>query len=252
MRMQNQKVIEQLGYSSKEAKVYLASLRLGESHVTDIAAKVQMPLSSVQLILDKLHDGGLMNFYVMKRYKFWVATKPQQLLKDLQTREEHIEEAMPKLKALRSIDCDDRRLDKNHKESVAVFQMIADASPQSVLITNQDAEIEYVNDIWQKQFGYSPEEVLGQHTRMFQSGKTAPVVYERMWKELHANTLFQSDEIIDKRKDGTFFNLITTIFPVMHGNRTFYIQILDDITGKEGVQTLHQSFIKTTKVSMRT
>lgn len=206
---------------------------MGESNVTDIAAKVKMPLSSVQVILDNLHAGGLMNFYVMKRYKYWVATKPQQLLKSLQEQEEQVKEAMPKLKALRSIDCDNRRLDKNHKESVTVFQMIADASPQSVLIANQAAEIEYVNDIWQKQFGYASEEVIGQPMRMLQSGKTDQGVYERMWKALHANTVFHTDEIISKRKDGTFLALITTMFPVMHGNRTFYIKILDDITSKE-------------------
>jgi len=38
--MQYQKVIEQLGYSPREAKVYLASLRLGEAHISDIAEKV--------------------------------------------------------------------------------------------------------------------------------------------------------------------------------------------------------------------
>lgn len=228
----------------------MTSLRLGEANVTDIAAKVQMPPSSVQIILEKLHEGGLMNFYTMKRYKYWIAERPQQLLKNLHKQEENIEAAMPKLKELKSLDCDDRKKDDFYKKSVEVFQMIADASLQSVLIASQDAEIEYVNDIWQKQYGYTSEEVLGENTCMLQSGKTPEVVCERMRKALDSKMLFQSDEIIDKRKDGTFFTLLTSIFPVVHGNRTFYIQILDDITGKDGDQMLRQNFIKTTKVSI--
>jgi sugar-specific transcriptional regulator TrmB len=99
--MQNQKVIELLGYSSNEAKVYLAALTLGESHISDIAEKVKMPRSTVQVIVERLHKDGLMNFYVMRRYKYWVAEDPAQLLEQLKHREELIGEAMPNLIALK-------------------------------------------------------------------------------------------------------------------------------------------------------
>lgn len=39
VHMQTQKIIEQLGYSSKEAKVYLVALSLGDCHVSDISKK---------------------------------------------------------------------------------------------------------------------------------------------------------------------------------------------------------------------
>lgn len=98
--MQIQKVIEQLGFSAKEAKVYLAALHLGESHISDIAAKVNMPRSSVQMIVDTLHKEGLMNFYVMRRYKYWVAESPERLLANLKKREEIMREALPALLAI--------------------------------------------------------------------------------------------------------------------------------------------------------
>ena len=98
--MQNQKVIEQLGYSSSEAKVYLASLALGSAHISDIAAKVKMPRSSVEAILHRLHEGGLMNFYVTRRYRYWVAEKPEKLVDQLRRREEVLHVAMPSLTRL--------------------------------------------------------------------------------------------------------------------------------------------------------
>lgn len=56
--------------------------------------------------------------------------------------------------------------------------------------------------------------------------------------------MFQTDEVIDKRKDGTFFNLLTTIFPVRHDGNIFFIQILDDITEKKRVEELQRKFSK--------
>ncbi|KKW43306.1 MAG: Transcriptional regulator, TrmB [Parcubacteria group bacterium GW2011_GWA1_56_13] len=100
MRMQVQKVIEQLGYTRDEAKVYLAALGLGESHVSDIAQKVRRPPSSVQVIINKLHKDGLMNFYVRKRYKYWVAENPTRLIARLREREDSVRSVMPQLEAL--------------------------------------------------------------------------------------------------------------------------------------------------------
>ncbi len=102
--MDVQKVIENLGYTRNEAKVYLAALSLGESHVSDIAQKVRRPASSVQVVIDRLHNDGLMNFYVRKRYKYWVAENPVRLITRLQEREDSVRSVMPQLEALRHVE----------------------------------------------------------------------------------------------------------------------------------------------------
>src|SRR3989338_10849813 len=101
MVKQLQKVIEELGYSPNEAKVYLAALVLGEAHVSDIAAKAKMPRTSVQVIVDNLHKDGLMNFYVQRRYKYWVAENPERLLANHKRREEAMRAALQELTAMR-------------------------------------------------------------------------------------------------------------------------------------------------------
>src|SRR3989344_8904944 len=111
--MQIQKVIEQLGYTLKEAKVYLAALGLGESHISDIAARVKMPRSSVQSIVDGLHKDGLMNFYVQRRYKYWIAENPERLLANHKRREEAMRAAMPELTALRKATRGKAKTDEN-------------------------------------------------------------------------------------------------------------------------------------------
>lgn len=242
--MQIQKVIEQLGYSANEAKVYLAALALGECHVSDIAAKVKLPRTSVQAIVDKLHKDSLMNFYVQRRYKYWVAENPERLLADFKRREEAVRAAIPALAAMRKSSWGKKRK-TNPVENSGIFRMLADASPQPVLIANENAEIEYVNAAWERQFGYALSEVRGENPRMLQSGKTPREVYEHMWRALKSETIFQTDEVIDKRKDGSFFNLLTTIFPLRHADGIYYIQILDDITERKRVEELRKTFKET-------
>lgn len=242
--MQNQKVIEQLGYSSKEAKVYLTALSLGEARLTDISKKVKLPRSSVQAIIEKLHKHGLMTFYKMRRYKYWVAENPERLLSRLQQREINIRDALPSLLEMKRKSRSNRLNKENDEKHLMLFRMIADASYQPVLIANHELNIEYVNYAWENQFGYTLDEIKGRDSRMFKSGKTPPEVYVKMWEVLRKGKLFQTDEIIDQRKNGTFINLLTSIFPLNHNGHTIYIQILDDITEEKRIDGLHKRFTK--------
>jgi PAS domain S-box-containing protein len=241
--MQTQKIIEQLGYNAKEAKIYLAVLSLGECRISDIAEKVKLPRTSVQIVAHKLHKDGLLNFYVMRRYKYWVAENPERLLDNLLRKKEILQEVLPRLAAIKK-ESWGKRQSLHYSHSLGLFRMLADSSFQPVLIANESVQIEYVNSAWEKQFGYSLEEIQGENPRMFKSGKTPDAVYKRMWEALKAEKMFQSDEIIDKRKNTTFFNLLTTIFALKHNGVTFYIQILDDITERKRVEELKQKFFQ--------
>lgn len=99
--MHIQKVIEQFGYRPNTARVYLAGLQLGEATIADIAAKVKLPRTSVQVIVDELHKDGLMNFYVKKRYRYWIAENPEKLLIRNRERDASLRAVMPELAALR-------------------------------------------------------------------------------------------------------------------------------------------------------
>ncbi len=116
--MQIQRVIEQLGYTRDEAKIYLVALELGESHVSDIAKRIRLPLSSVQVIVNKLHADGIMNFYIRKRYKYWVAENPTRLVMRLHEREESVQAIMPQLEALRHV--------KDQKPHAKIFEGVSE------------------------------------------------------------------------------------------------------------------------------
>lgn len=241
--MQIQKVIEQLGFSAREAKVYLTSLILGECHVSYIAEKLKLPRTSIQVIVNKLSKKGLMHFYVMRRYKYWVAESPERLLHNLKKSEDILKEAMPRLIAFKR-DNGGRKTSHDSSQSLGFFRMLADASELPILITNESIEIKYTNSAWEKQFGYSLEEVRGENPKIFESGDTPSEVNHHIRDTLKNEKMFQTDEVMGKKKDGTTFKLITTIFPVRHNGFLFYIQILDNTAGKKRTDTLKERFLK--------
>jgi PAS domain S-box-containing protein len=220
--MQKQKIIELLGYSPKEVKVYLASLEMGESHLSNIAVKVKMPRSTVQVIFDRLQEDGLMSCYEMLRHKYWVAARPEVFLEKLKNREQAIANALPELIAIRN---ESRKhlcpTDESVKESLVVFKLFSVTIIMPILISNSDSEIVYVNDKWQSEHGYTLEEVIGENPRFLRSELTLHREFEALAKALKEDWLFESEQIVNRRKDGALLNMITAVFSVHHGQRTY-------------------------------
>lgn len=234
--MQIQKAIEQLGYTANEAKVYLATLSLGEANVSAIAARARVPRTSAQAIMGKLLENGLTNYYVQKRYKFWVAENPERLLSAWQQRVATIEAALPTLKEMRKSYWTRKPPRITRAHNLGFFKVLADAMPQPLLITNADFEIEYVNAPWEQVLGYSLYEVRGQKPSILRTDDTPEKVHEDMWRALSAGKIFQSDQIVDRRKNGSTVRLLTTIFSVTRNGATYFVQILDDVNNQHAAQ----------------
>lgn len=99
--MHLQKTIERLGYSQNEAQVYITSLNLGEATISEIAQKAKIPRTSVQIIVHNLQKNGLINFYVKRRRKYWIAENPEKLLAAIKEHETTLKAVLPELQALR-------------------------------------------------------------------------------------------------------------------------------------------------------
>lgn len=224
--MHLQRSIETLGYKPNEAKVYLAALGLGECHATDIAEKVDLPLSSVRAILDSLCEDGLVTFYIQKRYRFWVAEHPDRLIRRMERRSADARAILPALDALRK-EGSIRRRHKGGHTALGTLRMIADASQSPMMITNEAAEIQYVNAAWERELGYALPEVVGKNPRFLRSGSTPSDTYERLWSALTTGRLFHSGDVVDVRKDGTHCALQTTIVRLEHEGSVWFLQIFD-------------------------
>lgn len=119
--------------------------------------------------------------------------------------------------------------EKLHQLSQAVEQ-----SPSSIVITDLDSNIVYVNTTFINVTGYSAQEVIGQNPRILNSGKTPMSVFTDMWENLVEGKSWRG-EFINKRKDGSEYIESVNTSPItqVDGIITHYMAIKEDITDKK-------------------
>ena len=115
--------------------------------------------------------------------------------------------------------------------------MAVEQSPESIVITNLNAEIEYVNAAFMANTGYTREEALGLNPRVLKSGKTPPETYVDMWSCLTRGEPWRG-ELYNRRKDGSDYIELAHIAPVRQpdGSITHFLAIKEDITDRKRLQ----------------
>jgi PAS domain S-box-containing protein len=105
---------------------------------------------------------------------------------------------------------------------------------ETVVITDRDGKIEYVNPAFTRTTGYSRDEALGQNPRILKSGQHDANFYQDLWAAVTAGKLWHG-EFINRRKDGTLYREEATLAPVRDssGEITNYIAIKYDITERK-------------------
>ncbi len=104
-------------------------------------------------------------------------------------------------------------------------------SPTSIVITNLEPAIEYVNPQFFRSTGYTPSEVIGQNPRMLQSGLTPKATYEEMWQTLSEGRIWEG-EFTNQRKDGSIYHERAVIAPIRENDEgvSHYVAVKLDIT----------------------
>ncbi|HEX5364536.1 MAG TPA: PAS domain S-box protein [Gallionella sp.] len=131
-------------------------------------------------------------------------------------------------------DITERRLaeDQLRKLSLAVEQ-----SPNSIVITDLNANLEYVNEAFLWTTGYSREEVIGKNPRILHSDKTPRETYDDMWAHLARGDSWKG-EFTNRRKNGGEYIESIFVSPVRDsdGTVTHYVGIKEDITERKKVE----------------
>ena len=107
-------------------------------------------------------------------------------------------------------------------------------SQSSVIITNLDATIEYVNQAFVNTTGYSREEIIGQKPSLLKSTKTPRATYDAMWAALLDGKAWQG-EVINLNKQGEEFIELTWISPIRKADGTIghYLGVKENITERK-------------------
>jgi PAS domain S-box-containing protein len=130
--------------------------------------------------------------------------------------------------------CAAQRTAEAAADQLRKLSMAVEQSPEKILITDLDARIEYVNEAFLRETGYTRAEILGAKPDVLRSGKTPPERYAELWATLRRGETWKG-EFRNRRKDGSEFTDFAIITPIRQpdGHISHYVSVGEDITEKK-------------------
>ena len=120
---------------------------------------------------------------------------------------------------------------KSAEERLRMLSTAVEQNPGSIVLTDLDARILYVNAAFERISGYPFEEVRGKNPSLMKSGETSPEVFRQMWQSLSRGDTWRG-ELTNRRKNGEIYIESAMISPVRRadGSISHYLGIKRDIT----------------------
>ena len=112
------------------------------------------------------------------------------------------------------------KLEAIQSEMKVIVQAIEQTN-EMVRITDKDSIITYVNDAVVTETDYTKEELIGQRSSIFKSGKQDETFYKDLWDTVLSGNIYKK-VIINRRKDGTLYHEEQTITPVFDEQKNLY------------------------------
>jgi two-component system, cell cycle sensor histidine kinase and response regulator CckA len=102
---------------------------------------------------------------------------------------------------------------------------------ETVVVTDAQGSIAYVNPAFETVTGYSRAEVIGHNARILKSGAHNDAFYRTLWATIREGKIWRG-RMISKRRDGTRYTEEMSIAPVRDGAGaiTHYVAVKRDIT----------------------
>lgn len=131
----------------------------------------------------------------------------------------------------------DISLRKKAEERLRKLTRAVEQSPESIVITDLDGNIEYVNPTFEKNTGYTLKEVMGKNPRILQSGNTPKETYTELWKAILAGQTWYG-ELQNKKKNGDLYWESAVISGVTdeYGKVTGFLAVKQDVTAMKQYQ----------------
>ena len=111
-------ILEEIGVTQNETKVYLALNELGTSTISPIVEKAGISNSKIYIILDKLIKKGLVSHIKINKINNYKTSQPERILdflddkkKNIENQEKKIKEILPKLLSGQNLNLKDREVE---------------------------------------------------------------------------------------------------------------------------------------------
>ncbi len=127
-----------------------------------------------------------------------------------------------------------RRADEQLRLQGAALEAAANA----IVITDREGRITWANPAFTELTGWSLDEVRGLSPRILKSGQHDPAFYEELWQTIRSGQVWQG-EMVNRRKDGSFYYEEQTITPVRspgRGEITSFVGVKVDVSERRAAR----------------
>jgi len=120
------------------------------------------------------------------------------------------------------------------EEEILKLSKAVEQNPASIVITDINGDIEYVNPKFCNLTGYTKEEVLGQNPRILKSNNIPHEFFKKLWDTILSGKEWNG-ELQNRKKNGEIYWESALISPIIDDNAqiTHFIAIKEDITGRK-------------------
>ncbi len=120
---------------------------------------------------------------------------------------------------------------KMFERKILYFKKAIEQSPASIVITDLNGDIEYVNPAFTEKTGYSFEEVVGKNPRILKNESKPSDEYKPMWDDLLSGKTWRG-EFYNTKKNGDHYWELASISPIIDNNNVMraFIAVKEDIT----------------------
>lgn len=132
---------------------------------------------------------------------------------------------------------------KAAQHQIIQLSQAVEQSSATIIITDTEGNIQYVNKKFTQTSGYTPQEVIGKNPRILKSGHTTTQEYGTLWNNISAGKEWKG-ELHNKKKNGELYWERALISPIVDNNGTItnFLAVKEDITQlKQSENQIHQS-----------
>ena len=128
-------------------------------------------------------------------------------------------------------DSAERRQRRHAEERVRILSVAVEQSPVSVVITDSEGVIEYVNPKFEEVTGYGSEQAVGRDLEFTHIKREEDESVSRLWTTVRAGVEYRG-EFCSRRHDGQLFWEHATVSPLKdeEGRISHYVAVKEDIT----------------------
>ena len=120
---------------------------------------------------------------------------------------------------------------KENESRLRLLQQVIEQSPLSVVVTDTNGTIQYVNPGFEEATGYSRQEAIGETPKILNSGTLDKSYYKNLWETILSGKNWYG-EFHNKRKNGTLYWESAVIAPIFNENNEIkqFVAIKEDVT----------------------